>query len=642
MSLHHAERSDLPERPYRPGTWEEVRLYARSILDLLVPFLDDNDPDIQATATDALLASFRPLITYSLTAQGLAELGRAAFAAIDGLGRSAANARTRERVVSELELLADDLLEKAGLTPAQAEALERSNRLHENLTEDTLQARLWRWAGPLSWRLRKLVVEASPEIVQAVHALASHLVHDPPSFEEHLDWLTSEEAERRFDLFLAIGREDRETRLLHILLQHHDSGEWPQAFSAYIVGRAAIDRPRAETLLDELAALRPELVAGVLRATSSLSSSSVGVDRILRLLNTGAISHQNAVREISPLRWDELIPDDFERLIRGLDDGTPDTRVQLLWPFLIRLARDATVTLAARDLAWSFLSSTVASQSERRGHDWDFLAAKLGSSEPERLRPLIEALINSHRTARQSLSFEHELPLVWRTLATVDRGGLVLILLRAAMASDASPQVDWQLEQMLNPAEDADILLDFAHAHGVEAARTVAGVLDAAKGGFWDVGRRLLSEWGHDDTVRERLLSQVGSGAYAGSAVPLVTARLEAARRLLSDGSTKVATWARDVVEFLEDWQRRAQRDDREEWVWDYRIRRAELERMVRSADSPQHLWAIGRLLKDAPVERVRELLTPEEILEALPRLTDLDEGTRRKWTAYARHLIEH
>jgi len=139
---------------------------------------------------------------------------------------------------------------------------------------------------------------------------------------------------------------------------------------------------------------------------------------------------------------------------------------------------------------------------------------------------------------------------------------------------------------------------------------------------------------------------QVGSGAYSGTAVPMVSARLETARHLLSDGDPNVADWAREVVEFLEGWKHRAERDERESWIWDYRIRRTELESMLRTTDSPQRLWAIGRLLKDAPPDRVRELvdrslLTPEEILSTLPKLLDLDEGTRRKWTAYARHLIE-
>jgi hypothetical protein len=92
------------------------------------------------------------------------------------------------------------------------------------------------------------------------------------------------------------------------------------------------------------------------------------------------------------------------------------------------------------------------------------------------------------------------------------------------------------------------------------------------------------------------------------------------------------------AVSSLDEWRQRVEREDREEWIWDYRIGRSELERMLETRDSPERLWAIGRLLKDAPRERVLELLTPAEILEALPTI---DEPTRRKWEGWARHWSE-
>lgn len=641
VGLHHAERGNLPERPYRPGTWEEVRQYAASILDLVVGLLDDEDSDTREAAVNALLASFRPFVTYSLTDKGLAELGRNALTTLETLGRRAPNARRRARVVTELELLADRFSQNPQPSPALTEARERTNEILTSLTEGDLQARLWRWAGPPSQKLQLLLGEESAEIARAVNALALHLIRHPTAFENHLDWLTGDEAERRWELFLSLGREDRGQELLQSLLARHRRPGWPQAFSAYIAGWSVTARPQAEAFLDHLTDSRPDLVTGLVRATSSLAPDSSGVNRILRLLNGGSISRREAIPELGPLRWDDLTADDFEKLIRGLDDSTPETRASLLWPFLRRLARDVNLTAATRDLAWAFLQSTVAVPGPRRGHDWDFLAAQLGKTDPERLLALIESVTVLDRNTWQSLSLEGELPLVWRTLTSRARPGLVRLLLRAEMAPQVPPWVGWELERVLRPAEDADLLLNFAHENGVDAARMIAGVLDAGKEGFWEAARRLLSEWGDDEVVRNRLLAQIGSGTYAGSGVPMVTERLDAARCLLSDSDTRVASWARDVVEFLEDWRRRAERDDREEWIWDYRIRRAELETMVRSADSPQRLWAIGRLLKDAPPDRVRDLLSPEEILSALPRLTDLDETTRRKWTAYARHLLE-
>ncbi len=641
VGLHHAERGDLPDAPYRPDTMEEVREYGSSILDLLVPLLDDDDPATREATVDALLACFRPFATYSLTAQGLSQLGRRTLTELERLGGSAPTARRRARVVTELEVLADHLSKNPAPFPALTEALERTNRILVDLTEGSLHARMWRWAGPPSWRLRLLAGENPRETTKAVDALALHFASHPQAFEEHLEWLTGGDAERRWEFFLALGREDHNRRLLDSLLRHHDQAEWAQAFSAYIAGWSIAGRAQADSLLDDLAKARPDLVIGVLRATACLAPSSSGVDRILALLKNRAIPRQDAARELASLQWENLLPEHFERLIQGLDDGTPDTRALLLWPLLRRLARDVPLMPPARDFGWTFLSSTVAVQDARRGHDWDFLAATLGKTEPERLLTLVESLIALNRGAWQSLNLEDELPLVWQTLISHNRQGLVRMLLRAEMASEPPPWVGWELERTLHPDEDADLLLDFAHVHGVEAARVVASVLDTSKTGFWDTARRLLSEWGDDELVRDRLLSQVASGTWDGSAVPMLTERLQAARQLRGDPNQPVACWAQEVVEFLEEWRRRAERDDQEEWIWDYRIRRAELEQMVHSPDSPQRLWAIGRLLKHAAPERVRELLTPEDILEALPKLIELDERTRRKWTAYARHLVE-
>jgi hypothetical protein len=121
----------------------------------------------------------------------------------------------------------------------------------------------------------------------------------------------------------------------------------------------------------------------------------------------------------------------------------------------------------------------------------------------------------------------------------------------------------------------------------------------------------------------------------------MITARIESAKRLLADPDPKVAAWAQEAVTILEEWRRRAEGEDREEWIWDLPVQRRELEAMLQKGGRPERLWAIGRLLKYAPRERVLELLTPREILEALPKLRDLDERSRETWEAWARYWSE-
>jgi len=206
------------------------------------------------------------------------------------------------------------------------------------------------------------------------------------------------------------------------------------------------------------------------------------------------------------------------------------------------------------------------------------------------------------------------------------------------MNPSVSDTVDWALSELIDPARDREAILQFVHQVGLEAARTVALNLEADKSGFWELARDLIAAWGDDGRLNARLHSSAMSGGYSGSAVPMIKSRIESAKKLLTHPKARVATWAQDLVSSLEARHRREEREDQEGWIWDYRIRRSQLETMVKQKDSPERLWAIGRLLKDAPKERVLELLTPEEILDALPRIQNLDERTRRMWEGWARH----
>jgi hypothetical protein len=572
----------------------------------------------------------------------MADLGGSALDVIERLGRSAVSAQARMQVVEALELVPEESSTGGEGTASRVEAVERRDSLVRALTEEDLRSRLWRWVGPLSSGLERQAMEEPAVGQRAIQALACDLIESPSQFAGHLWWLTSDEAEDHFGLFSTLGAQDHERKLIEGLLAYHEGASWPRAFGGYVSGWSKVAASKADALLDQLADSRPELHAGVLHATgSSLPASTAGVDRILRLAVSTAYPRAMILRDLAVLRWDELAAADFERLVRGLDDGMPETRYLLLWSFLSRRAGKASLSPCARELAWSFLDATIATPEARRGRWWDLVAAELGKSDPARLLALVEDVVTRDASGLRSFaltSLADAWPLAWKVLTTCERAGLVRMLLQAAVQSDLPHWGALALRATLRPDEDYELLLRFADDGGVKAARTVASVLNASRPGFWQVARRLLAIWGTDEMVSDRLLSPVLSGSYDGSAVLLVIGRLACARQLLSDANPHVVRWAQAVVESLENWKRRAERDDSEEWIWDTRIRRVELEGMLKKEESSERLWAIARLLEDAPEQRVRELLAPDEILRALPRLPQLDERARRKWEGWARH----
>lgn len=644
FTLHHPKGPTLPEQPYRPETWDELRGYATGILDLLTRLLEDGDFEVKRTATSSFLKSFRPfVVSLSLAPEGLHSLGKGAFAILEKIGRTTESAHVRADVLSQLELILESL-RKSDLSdrPATIEAIQLADRLYQDLTSEGFRDRLWRWVGPRSWGLRRRLTDDAEALAQ-IQTIASELSQNPRLFDQHLDWLTGEEAKYAPVLFQMLGKEDKGGALFQRLLTRSKQPAWPQAFSAYVWGWFQSDPKGAEDALDHLADTRPDLVEGILRATCFLPPSDKAITRLLRLLAKSPESGSEMVSQIALfMRWEQLPAGEAERLISALDDGTQKARSLLLSAFATRIFRGGEMTASLKELAWSFLHSSLPGQDDGGGHDWDTLAAALGKEQPERLLHLLEGLAIEHLTAgHRRLSWEYELPLVWETLQERDRQGCLRMLLRLVMTADVPYSIDWTLSQMIDPSRDRELLLQFSREAGNEGARTVALNLDVNKPGFWELARDLIGGWGDDDRVKERLLSQLMGGSWSGSAVPMISARIESAKKLLADSNPKVAQWAREAVSSLEAWRRQEEREDQEEWIWDYRIRRTELEAMVRQKDSPERLWAIGRLLKDAPKDRVLELLTPAEILEALPKLDQIDERTRQKWEAYARHWSE-
>ncbi len=640
--LHHAKGPAVPEEPGRPRTWEEVRRYGEGILAILGRLIADPDAVVREEAATSFLEVVQPFVTLSLPPDGFHPLGGGALEILERVGREAGSARQRSRVVSRLELIAENLRDHAEATPegTAVTALDRVRSLVEVLTRRTLQDRLWHWVGPRTWG-QEVAEESADSNGREVQALAAELVAKPEAFLEALPWLTSEDAEHRSLLFRELGQLDRGKRLLDPLLGEPGDQFWAQALAVYFQGWHEAEPDRAGRVLDALIASRPDLFVGTLAATMYLPTSSETARRVQQIAGQGLMPRHELARQVAfGIAWDRLSASDAEALIASIDDQTAETRSALLHAIRIRLARGAEISAGLEVRGWSFLESSLPVDEEQtRNRGWDALAAKIGQRDPRRLLALFTRLLqHSVSAGRRRFQMSNDLALTWKTLLGKERQGVLEVLLELSLTSDPPYWLDWTLSKEIRPDEDLATLLAFAECKGIEGARAVAEVVDPEKPGFWRLAREFLTRWGQDERLAAKLASRTLSGSWFGSAVPLISGRIRSARALVSDPDPKVVRWAQVVLADLEEWRKSAAREDREEWIWDQPISRAELQSMLERKDTSERLWAIGRLLKDAPETRVQELLTPEDILDALPRLGHLDERTRRKWEAWARH----
>ncbi|MGH9194309.1 MAG: hypothetical protein ACRD1T_01040, partial [Acidimicrobiia bacterium] len=647
VRLHTPEGCDLPQDRFG-ATWGDAHRYASRILDILGTLQKDRTVSVVEAAVRSLLLSVASLVDLSVSLEGANALATKTFGLLAELGNEAGTAQLKADVRSALERSEHRLRTRWLKTPELEtragpvlQALEKV-RL-ESLSLDSLQDRLWRWVGPGSWRdVHQVGNRAAAEA--GLEKLATDLVEAPENLGAHMDWLTGDEAKGAIQLLRRIGQHVGDGETLDTLLSKTEGPYWPSSFSAYLYGWYQCDRSRAEATLDGLIDSRPELGSGLIAAICELPTTTSTVERLSRLLRTGtmaraAFSHHLALR----LRWSELAAEEVRQLLEALDDGTPEVRQSLLVAFVDQheRGRGAGLTAELRQLAWSYLRSTIGARGPAHFHYWDALAANLAEGEPDQLIATLDEVFAADEVKRsEHLSLQYELPQVWEVLKDRHRAALFDIALRHAMAPHSSPWLDGTLAELIEPERDRQIVLHLAQEYGAEAARAFSLALDADKTGFWSLAREIVRRWGDDDVVTERLLGGVTSGTWSGSALDVIEARIEEATQMRTDNHPSVRAWAEQVISELEHWRRRTQREDQEGWLWDSRVRRVEMEQLLRSGNTPERLWAIGRLLEDAPEHRVRELISPEDILEALPRLPQLDELTRNKWELYARHHL--
>jgi hypothetical protein len=472
-----------------------------------------------------------------------------------------------------------------------------------------------------------------------VDAVVAELMADPVTLREHLPWLTGAEAVHRHHLFRRLGEIDDGGRAWAVVADASVGSHWAEAFAAYCLGRASRDRARVARELDRMVADSPRL-RGVILATSWLLPGEADLDRLGRLARSERVRRVDVAREVAlSAPWRDMALPETARLLQALDNGTPEVREALLFPILVLAHAHADAGRPIRDLAWSFLE-TVAPASRREGsHTWDRLAARLGADEPDRLGALLEHTVQHLLGRGDSVSLAHDLPLSWNTLKARDPRGALEVVLEAATLPNAWSVAD-ELPGLVDPARDRDRLLQWLKQADAGGVRFLARGLDPDRSGFWQLAPELILGF-PDEETGEILIDRLHTGSWSGSATGMIDRRLGEARKLQQHGEARVRVWAGRAVTALEAWRRREEREDQEEWIWDYRIQRADLETILGKPDSPERLWAIGRLLKDAPERRVMELLSPSEVLAALPNLPHLDRATRAKWETWARHRGE-
>jgi hypothetical protein len=509
--------------------------------------------------------------------------------------------------------------------------IDQVKQLKAKLETASFALRLKRWAGEWAYDEYEdeLMSGTVPRYQKELMRLAEEAVREPGLLTTKLvDWLLAPAAQRSSIFFSLLGSKDENLIFQERIEEIGQRSEGTNAFAAYWSNWAIRDGEAAERRLDELASLNAVTGDAIVQATVNIRVSQRAVDRVSTQVRTGrALPERTGGLILASLWREHLTGDQFERLLKVIAGETFEYAATAIGMLSRWMHSGRSLQGSLADFAWRCLEHDPPLRSPQHTWESDWLAAKLAQDDLDRGFQLLQILIQKDQRDVNSWDplSQFEAHRFWDVLHANDRKRLFELLLNVARTSPVRKfHVSWRLKGLLNQEEDKDLLLAFAT--DVENARIIASCSTAANPGFWPLAFELVRTHPHDETVLSNLVAgilQEGS-IHEGPTSQFYKTCKQEVERVLRDPSTppEAHSWLRDVISRLE-------REIPRKIVWEYDIDVEELCRHIQDRESPQRMWALGRVLKYAAWEDIKRLLTVEDIEEVLPQI-DLPEKKRK------------
>lgn len=261
----------------------------------------------------------------------------------------------------------------------------------------------------------------------------------------------------------------------------------------------------------------------------------------------------------------------------------------------------------------------------------DRLCRRIAEADEQRGYQILEALLTDPRRT-----------LHWNPLRRSDKRsywGLLLereSLRALEIAFDAA--VRWgsegvllchALRRGLDPGPHREMMLEFL-ARGEAEAAFIASCLEPSlktmprEQAFWSVARELIRAHPLPGSVSRGLIGSMllGPTSRTGTEADYRLLALDwARRRAVDEGHPAVQAWLRTLIGELEG-------RPVPHVIWEYDLPREEFLAMLGDPDSPDHRWALERLLREADWDEARQHVSLEDLRRFLP---ELDLPPRKK-----------
>ncbi|MBI2998362.1 MAG: ATP-binding protein [Deltaproteobacteria bacterium] len=619
----------------RPSvTYGEVWDYVESLVDLLMKAAQSDESALAISAGGAL-----PHVIAECAIQARPESAVAYFKVITEWvlrGRALIRIADLTEALKFARRVLDERAQKAakeaGVT--HKKGVQELDALLASLDRGDFTSRLKRWAGKWTHDDRDYELEEGGRRLyrgeKELRALAREAENDPTTLaDDLLTWLCTREAQKAHMFFWWLGSLDSDRKWLSKIEQLASSENGVIAFSAYFGGLSKQDSLRVSKRLDELALAKQVTAEAIAGATRYLAADLAGIRRMEILLQEKRVDPVYVERTLLCGGWiDQLSSDEYVRILRAIAGPKLENGAAVIDSLGMWMHGEKTIDGELAEFAWQCLEAVLPIDGTD-AYDCDRLASKLAEADPERGFRLLKRLLSQpyERRAWNPIdrygAGERQF---WKALHNVDRERALRTVLSLALTDPLKHfQITWDFQDLVDQQGDADLLVKLALEND-EQAEVIAQSITTARPGFWPIAFEIVKNYRSNRKIREALTGgieqrgEVYSGPYSQH---LESCRKEV-ERVLNDLATPPAarTWLQDVLS-------RFKAEIAQHVIWEYDEDVNSLRRYIEDRDSPERIWAIGRVLKYADLKDIRRLLTVEDISEALPQV-DLPEKKRR------------
>lgn len=626
-------RGNKPSDSMPQMTWGDVWNYQENLLQLLIELAQSDQSQVAEAARQSLpqaieefsMLQFSPKITTSAFQK-----------AIDWV--------INEQISLPVSKLADALnsvysfyqeeKKKFG-SDAEIEVeklLESLNALRESLNKCEFAIRMKRWAGHCtSSHIEYELDEYGNHVYrdeQEAQILAQEVINNPSLLtKELLDWLCSAEAQEAHKFCFQLGRLDIDRRWITQIEQIGIRQDGIKIFSAYCGGLSQINRQFVSEYLDEVTKQGEVRAEAIVYATQKLGGDLQGVNCMVRLIRDERVDPKFVEyvlewgRWLAPLNSDEYLC--LLEAIAGPDLINAAAVVKSLWMWL---HLEKTIEGRLADFAWHCLE--VSNGEHQDYHCFDQLALYLVRDDVGRGFELLEKLLLRQLTEYQcwnpiSSNDQREF---WHFLYSHDRKLSIEIPLKIAVEDSRQHSlISWHLQRIINQEENLDVLTEFAKSSETQA-KVVCDILSSKSSAFWQIAFEIITQYSDSQDIKNALSYLVVEPNPMRSRLEYLRNGLNVVEQALNEKhpSFPARLW---LDELRLDLQIKIEEEQSSQEV-DLLITSTSMQ-FSKPVDS-ERIWAIRRLLNDGDTERIRQLLSQNELLEIIA-LPDLSETERQQ-----------